>query len=157
LCCLFVLSGCKDAEKEKALADAKAAETALARVQAELETVKARLDAVEKERDSLKANSNELSASIGSLKTQFASVTDVRDKLQGAADQVKDLKDQMTQLVQDKESALAKAAGAELAVEKLTKDLQDQIQRVASLQEQNTKLQQAMEELKKLGNAIKIP
>lgn len=97
------------------------------------------------------------SASLENLKTQLAAVTEVYDKLQAAAEQVTTLRDQFTQLAQDKDSALAQAASAQNMVDKLKSELQGQIQKVTSLQEQSKKLRQAIEELKKLGSAIKIP
>jgi len=106
LFCLLGLPGCRDPEKERALADAEAAKIALAEVRTQLEGVKATLDTTQKERDGLKANVSDLSASIENLKTQLAAVTQVRDKLQAVAEQVTALKGQLTQLTQDKDSAL---------------------------------------------------
>ncbi len=157
LYCLVALSGCKDPEKEKALADAKAAKTALAEVRTELGVVKATLDATQKERDGLRTNVSDLSTSLESLKLQLSTVAEVRDKLQVTAEQVTTLKEQLTQLTQGKDSALAKAVNAQNMVVKLQSELQGQIQKTTVLQEQNNKLQQAIEELKKLGSSIKIP
>jgi hypothetical protein len=42
-------------------------------------------------------------------------------------------------------------------VDKLQSELQGQMQKATALQEQNNKLRQAIEELKKLGSSIKIP
>ena len=157
LFCLLALPGCKDPEKDKALADAKAAKTELAKVRTELEGVKATLDTTQKERNSLKINESSLSASLENLKTQLAAVTQVSDKLQAAAEEVTTLKGQLTQLTQEKYTALAQAADAQLMVEKLKSGLQEQMQKVTGLQEQNTKLQQAIDELKKLVGGAKIP
>lgn len=157
LFCLLALPGCRDAEKEKALADAEAAQTALAEVRTELEGVKATLDTTQKERDGLKANVNDLSASLENLKTELAAVTQVRDKLQVTAGQLTTLQDQLAQLAQDKDAALVKAADAQSLVEKLKSELQGQIQKVTGLQEENNKLQQTIDELKKLVGAAKIP
>jgi chromosome segregation ATPase len=154
---LVALAGCKDPEKERALADAEAAQTALAEVRTELEAVKATLETTQKERDGLKAAVNDLSASLENLKTQLAAVTQVRDKLQVTAGQVTALKDQLAQLAQEKDAALAKAADAQSLVEKLKGELQGQLQKLTGLQEQNTKLQQAINELKKLVGATNIP
>ena len=157
LFCLVSFSGCKDPEKEKALADAEAAKTALAKVRTELEAVNATLDATQKEKDGFKTKVGDLSASLENLKTQLTAVTEVRDKLQAAAGQVTTLKDQLAQLTQDKDAALAKAASAQSMVDEIQKELQGQMQKVTSLQDQNEKLRQAIEELKKLGSSIKIP
>jgi ABC-type transporter Mla subunit MlaD len=105
----------------------------------------------------LKANVGDLSGAIENLKSQLAAITQVRDKLQAAADQVMAMKAQLTQLTQDKDSAIAKAADALGLAEKLKSQLQEQIQKVSGLQEQNNKLQQAIDELKKLVGAAKVP
>ena len=157
LFCLLGLTGCKDPEKEKALADAEAAKATLAGVRTELEGIKATLNTTQKERDGLKADVSGLSSSLENLKTQLAAVTQVRDKLQGAAEQVTTLKDQLTGLTRDRDSALAKAADTQGMVEKLKGQLEEQIQKVTGLQGQNTKLQQTIDELKKLVGATKIP
>lgn len=119
LFCLCFFSGCKDPEKEKALADAEAAKTALAEVRTELQAVKATLDATQKEREGFKTKVSVLSASLENLKTQLTAVTEVRDKLQAAAEQVTTLKDQLILLAQDKDAALAKVASAQSMVDKL--------------------------------------
>jgi len=129
LFCLFALPGCKDAEKERALADAKAANTALA----------------------------ELKTQLGDVKVKLAAATEARDKLQAAADEAATLKNQVAQLTQERDAALAKAAEAQNMVEKLNRQLQDQIQKVTALQEQNAKLQQAIDQLNKIVSAIKPP
>jgi len=157
LFCLLALPGCRDPEKERALADAKTAKTTLAEVRTQLEGVKATLETTQKERDGLKANVGDLSGAIENLKSQLAAITQVRDKLQAAADQVMAMKAQLTQLTQDKDSAIAKAADALGLAEKLKSQLQEQMQKIAGLQEQNSKLQQAIDELKKLVGATKVP
>jgi len=182
LFCLLVLTGCKDAEKERAIADANAARTTLAEVKTQLEEVKAELDATRKERDSLKANVSglsaqvenvkaeleatrkerdslktnvsDLSAQLEDVKAKLAAVTQARDKLQAAAEQVTTLKDQLTQLTRDRDSTVAKAAEAQGAVEKLKSQLQEQMQKVAALQGQNDSLQQLIDEVKKLVLAV---
>lgn len=126
LFCLPVLTGCKDAEKARAVADANAARTALAEVKTQLEEVNAKL----------------------------AAVTQARDKLQAAADQVTTLKDQLTQLTRDRDATFAKAADVQGTAEKVKSQLQEQMQKVASLQEQNNKLQQLIDELKKLVRSV---
>jgi len=108
LFCLLVLTGCKDAEKEKALADAEAARTALAQVNAKFEEVTAELE---------------------SVKTRLAAVTEARDKLQTAAEQVTTLKDQLAKLTQDRDSALAKAA----ALQEQNKRLQQLIDELKTI------------------------
>jgi septal ring factor EnvC (AmiA/AmiB activator) len=112
LFCLLALTGCKDAEKEKALADAKAANKALSEVKTQLESVTAEL----------------------------ATVTEARDQLQAAAKQVATLRDQLTQLTQDRDSALAKAADAQSMVEKLKSRLQEQNSKLQNLIDELKKL-----------------
>jgi chromosome segregation ATPase len=129
LFCLLALTGCKDAEKEKALADAKAANTNLAEARTQLESVKGEL----------------------------ATVTQARDQLQTAAKQVETLRDQVTQLAKDKDAALAKAADALNAVDKLKSQIEEQVQKITGLQEQNKKLQQLVDDLKKKLGEVKLP
>jgi septal ring factor EnvC (AmiA/AmiB activator) len=109
LFCLLPLTGCKDPQTERALADAK------------------------------------------------AELTQVRSQLQVAAQEVATLRDQLTKLTQDKDSALAKAADAQSMVETFKGQLQEQVQKIAGLQEQNSKLQRFIDELKKNLNEVKIP
>jgi formylglycine-generating enzyme required for sulfatase activity len=154
LFCLLVLTGCKDAEKEQAVADAEAARTALAEGKTQLDGVKTKLEATRKERDGLKTNVSDLSASLENVKAMLAAVTQAHDQLQAAAEQVTTLKDQLTQLARDRDSTLAKAADAQGMAEKLKSQLQEQIQKVAALQEQNNSLQQLIDDLKKLVLAV---
>jgi formylglycine-generating enzyme required for sulfatase activity len=133
LSCSLVVAGCKDVEKEKALAEAKAAKTALAEVNIELE-------ATQKERDILKADINDLSVKLGAATE--------------TAEQVKTLKDQVTQLTRDRDSALAKATEAQSTVEKLKTQLQEQTQKAAAIQEQNNRLQKLIDELKKIVRSV---
>ena len=72
LFCLLALTGCKDAEKEQAVADAEAARTTLAEVNTQLEGVKAELEATQKERDGLKTKVNDLSALLENVKAKLA-------------------------------------------------------------------------------------
>ncbi len=164
LFCLLALTGCKDAEKEKALADAKAANTNLAEVKTQLESVKSELTTVTQARDQLQtaakaANTTlaEAKTQLESLKGELATVTQVRDQLQTAAKQAETLRDQVTQLAKDKDAALAKAADALTAVDKLKSQIQEQVQTIAGLQEQNKKLQQLVDDLKKKLGEVKLP
>jgi formylglycine-generating enzyme required for sulfatase activity len=150
LFCLLVLTGCKDAERAQAIADAEAARTTLAAVKTQLEGVKAELETARRERDALKTKVSDLSALLESVKGKLAVVTQAHDKLQAAAaEQATTLKDQLTQVTRDRDSALAKAADAQGMLEKLKSQLQEQTQKVAALQEQNNRLQQSIDELKK--------
>jgi chromosome segregation ATPase len=164
LFCLLALTGCKDAEKEKALADAKAASTNLAEVKTQLESVKGELTTVTQARDQLQtaakaANTTlaEARTQLESVKGELATVTQARDQLQTAAKQVETLRDQVTQLAKDKDAALAKAADALNAVDKLKSQIEEQVQRITGLQEQNKKLQQLVDDLKKKLGDVKLP
>jgi formylglycine-generating enzyme required for sulfatase activity len=150
LFCLLVLAGCKDTEKEQAVAEAEAARTTLAEVKTQLEGVKAKLQATQKERDGLKAKVSDLSASLENVKTKLAAVTQAHDKLQAAAEQVTTLKDQLAQLTRDRDSSLAKLADARGMVEKLKSQVQEQMQKAAALQGQNNRPQQSIDEPKKV-------
>jgi chromosome segregation ATPase len=164
LFCLLALTGCKDAEKEKALADAKAANTTLAEVKTQLESVKGELTTVTQARDHLQTAAKaadttlaEAKTRLESLKGELATVTQTRDQLQTAAKQVETLRDQVTQLAKDKDAALAKAADALNAADKLKSQLEEQVQKIAGLQEQNKKLQQLVDDLKKKLGEVKLP
>ena len=136
LCSLFSLAGCKDTGKEEAVAEAAA--------KAELTKIKANLASIMSERDD--------------LKLKLTVVTDARDKLQAMVGQATNIKEQLAELTQERDTAIAKATGAQTMVEKLKSQLGEQIQKVLGLEGQNKKLQQLIDELKnKLGAEVQIP
>jgi len=137
LCSSLSLTGCKDTEKEKAVAETAAAK-------AELSKVKADLARSTIERDN--------------LKLELATVTEARDKLQAAVDQDINVKEQLAELTGERDTAIAEATIAQTMVEKLKSQLQEHIQKVIGLEDQNKKLQGMIDELKKkLGGEIGIP
>jgi predicted nucleic acid-binding Zn-ribbon protein len=154
---LLLLAGCKDPEKEKAIADANAAKAALAQAQTELKSVKEQLAAAQKERDDLKTNVGGLTTSLTGVQSQLTTVTQARDQLQDAVKGIPALKDQVTQLGQDKVAALAKATNAENMVADLKSQLKGLTDKITSLTDQNSKLQAALDELKKKIGQINIP
>ena len=134
---LLSLTGCKDSEKEKAVAEAAAAKAKLAGVKADLTKITS-------ERDN--------------LKSELAAVIEARDKLQAATDQAIDVKEQLTELAKERDIAIAKVTGAQTMVDKLKGQLQEQIQKSLGLEGQNKKLQEMIDELqKKLGSEVGIP
>ena len=137
VCSLFGLAGCKDTEKEKAVAETAAAKT-------ELTKVKADLASIISERDN--------------LKLELATVIEARDKLQATTGQDTIIKEQLAELTQERDTAIAKATGAQTMVEKLKSQLAEQIEKITGLEGQNKKLQEMLEELKKkLGGEKEIP
>lgn len=134
---LLSLTGCKDSEKEKAVAEAAAAKAKLAGVKADLAKITS-------ERDN--------------LKSELAAVIEARDKLQAATDQAIDVKEQLTELAKERDIAIAKVTDAQTMVDKLKGQLQEQIQKSLGLEGQNKKLQEMIDELqKKLGSEVGIP
>jgi len=137
LCSLFTLSGCKDIEKEKAVAEAAAAKT-------ELRKVKADLVKITGERDS--------------LRLEVAAAKEARDKLQAMAGQAPNIEDQLAILTGERDTAITKVTEIQSIVEKLKSQLAEQIQKATGLKGQNKKLQEMIDELKKkLGSKLEIP
>ena len=129
LCILFGLTGCKDTEKEGAIAEAAAAKKELARVKADLAKI---------------------TSEQNNLKLELATVTEARDKLQAMVGQAANIKEQLAELTKQRDTAIAKATGAQ--------GMAEQIQKITGLQGQNKKLQEMIDELKKnLGSKVEIP
>jgi uncharacterized coiled-coil DUF342 family protein len=135
LCSLFGLSGCKDTEREDAIAEAAGAKK-------ELIKVKDNLANIMSERDN--------------LRLELATVVEARDKLQAAVDQAKNIKEQLAGLTEERDTAIAKATEAQGIVEKLKSQLAEQMQKVTGLEGQNKKLQEMIDELKK-GSEVEMP
>lgn len=137
LCSLFSLIGCKDAEKEQAVAEA--AETKI-----ELTKVKALLAGA--------------TSDLDGLKLKMATVVEARDKLQTALEQAGKIKDQLAGLTEQRDAAIAKATEAQGLVEKLKGQLAEQVKKAVGLESQNKKLQEMLGELKKsIGTEAEIP
>ena len=137
ICSLFGLAGCKDTEKEEAVAEAAAAKTELTKIKANLASIMSEGE---------------------NLKLKLAAVTEARDKLQAIVGQAKNIKDQLAGLTKERDAAIAKATGAQSIVEKLKSQLAEQIQKVTGLEGQNKKLQEMIDELKKnLGSNVELP
>ena len=137
LCILFGLTGCKDTEKEGAIAEAAAAKKELARVKADLAKI---------------------TSEQNNLKLELATVTEARDKLQAMVGQAANIKEQLAGLTEERDTAIAKAAGAQGTVEQLKSQLAEQIQKITGLEGQNKELQEMIDELKKnLDIEIEIP
>ena len=133
----FGLTGCKDAEKEEAIAEAATAKT-------ELTKIKATLAGIMSERNN--------------LKSQLTTVMEARDKLQVIAGQAANIKEQLAGLTSERDSALAKAMEAQSMVTKLKGQLAEQVQKVTELGGQNNNLQAMIDELKKkLSGGTEIP
>jgi DNA repair exonuclease SbcCD ATPase subunit len=137
LCSLFGLVGCRDAEKENAIAEAAAVKTDLAKVKADLVSIMA-------ERDGLKLD--------------LSAVTEARDKFQAMVGEIKGAKEQLAGLAKERDTAIAKMKDAQSIVEKLKGQLAEQIQKITGIEGQNKKLQGIIDELKKnLSSEVEIP
>jgi chromosome segregation ATPase len=157
LCTLLALAGCHDVGKEQALADAKTAKAALTDTQARLDNVKAQLEAAQKERDGLKTSVANLAAAVTSLKAELAAAAENRDQVQQAIKEIPALKDRVTQLARDRDAALATVGDAESMAQNLQGQVQELGQKLALLQEQNAKLQSALDEMQKKISETKVP
>ena len=135
------LTGCKDTEREEAVAEAKL----------ELTRFKGILEKTEIERDELKAKVAEVSELLKASQTKIDGLLQSRDQAIGQ-------KDKLAELTKDRDTAITKVADAQTLIEKLKGQLQEQILKVAGLEGQSQKLQDIIEQLKKqLGSGVKIP
>jgi len=153
--CIVALVGCKDTDKQQAIARADAAE-------AELREAKTRLQATQSERDELKTTVGDLSKSLQDFKSQLSTITQLKDQASTIITEreatISQLKDQVSTIITEREAAIAKVADAQATIEKMTSQLQEQVQKVLVLEEQNKKLQAMIDELKKkLVDVIKLP
>jgi predicted nucleic acid-binding Zn-ribbon protein len=113
--------------------------------------VKSLLEKTQNERDSLKAKVTEISESLKAARTKI-------DTLVTGTGQVMNVEDKLTKLAEEKDAALAKAKDAQTLAENLKSRLQEQVKKVAGLEDKNKKLQDMIDELKKsLDNNIEIP
>ena len=142
LCFSIGLTGCKDAEKEKAVAEA-------AEAKSELTKVKGVLEETQIERDTLKAKVVEVSESLQMAQTKIDSLLEINN-------QAGDMKDKVADLTRERDAEITKTAEAQTLVETLKSQLQEQILKVTGLEGQNQKLQDTIELLKKqLGSDAK--
>jgi len=153
--CVVALVGCKDTEKQQAMARADAAE-------AELREAKTQLKVTQSERDELKTTVGDLSKSLQDFKSQLNTVTQLKDQVSAIITErdaaISKLKDQVSTIITERDGAIAKVAEAQTTIEKMTSQLQEQVQKVLALEELNKKLQAMIDELKKkLGDEIKLP
>ena len=140
LCFSISLTGCKDTGSSDAT-EAKA----------ELTKVKGILEQTQKERDELKAKVAEISESLKAAQTKI-------DGFLQSSNQEIDTKEQLTKLIEERDTAITKASDAQTLIEKLKGQLQEQLLKVTGLNEQNQKLQDTIEQLKKqLGSDVKMP
>lgn len=149
LALVFGLVGCKDAEKERALAEVEALKVQLAETTKKLDEFKVELEKERLEKKTLNSQVGTLSGTIESLKTQVTSITEARDKFQALAGQAGSLKEQLAQLTSEKDSAVAKVADLQGLMGGLRGQLDDQTEKAEGLEEENSKLQKLLDELKK--------
>lgn len=114
----LVLTGCKDAQKQKAIAEAKAAK-------AELAQVKAALEQAQNERNALRTDMTGISESLEKVKSELANVKRAPDKLQG----------QVNKLSTSRDAAVTEAKNARVRIVELQGELKVAQAAVADLQE----------------------
>ena len=153
--CIVSLVGCDDTEKQQAMARADAADAELQEAQTQLQTTQS-------ERDELKTTVGDLSKSLQDFKSQLNTVTQLKDQVSAINTEreaaISQLKDQVSTINTEREAAIAKVADAQATIEKMTSQLQEQVQKVLALEELNKKLQVMIDELKKnLVDEIKLP
>jgi len=72
--------------------------------------------------------------------------------------QAGNIKEQLAELTEERDTAVAKATEAQNIVEKLKSQLAEQTQKITGLEGQNKKLQEVIDELKKnLDSKIEVP
>ena len=98
ICSFFCLTGCKDAEKDKAVKEAAVAKTELAKI-------KTSLAGIISERDD--------------LKFKLVTAMEARDKLQAIAGQTASIKEKLSVLTKERDAAIAKTAEVQDMVGKL--------------------------------------
>ena len=131
------LTGCKDTEKEEAIAEAAMAQTKLAEIKADLASMMS-------EREN--------------LKLELTTVTEARDKLQGMVEQAATVKGQLAELIEERDAAIAKVTDVQTLADQLKSQLAEQVKKFTELEGQNQKLQEMLEEMKtKLSGEIEVP
>lgn len=144
LCFSIALTGCKNTEKEKAVAEA-------AEAKLELTRVKGLLEETEIERDNLKAKVVEVSDSLKTAQTKI-------DGFLETTNQAGDIKDKLAELTKQRDAETAKVTETKSMVEKLKSQLAEQVQKITGLEGQNKKLQEMIDQLKKkLGSDVEVP
>jgi len=136
MCCLLALPGCKDTEKENAVAEA-------AKAKAELANTQLTLVQTEQERDS--------------LKSELAAVIKARDKLQDVANEAMNIKGQLSNLTKERDTAVTKAANIQDLLEALNSQLQAQITKANDLQTENSQLQATIKQRQDKLKDVKLP
>ncbi|MHC4394167.1 MAG: methyltransferase domain-containing protein [Planctomycetota bacterium] len=124
LCCAFVLPGCKDTEKDKAVAEADS-------VKAKLAEVLAVLNNTESEKENLQAQVAQISAELKKARSDTAAVL----KLYEAS------RTQAVELDDERNAAVAEAKDAKAAVKKLTARLKEKTDRIREFEEWVAELQ----------------
>ena len=138
-CCLLALAGCGTAEKERALADLQAAQTALAEATRELADTEATLDTTQKERDGLKQDVQNLR---DQNETQRSRIDQLTTDFKASALQIEQLKRQLSSL-NEKAAVQNDALRAQVAA--LEEDSARKTALIKSMQERLMELQKIIE------------
>jgi chromosome segregation ATPase len=146
LCCLPVLAGCHDREKQKALADLQTAETALADANRELAANRATLDTTQKERDSLQKDLQNLKGQNDTLRQQVDRLTAGLQAFEAQREQLKTRVDELTaQIATTREAAAKEDDSLKTKIAALEKDLAQKVAQIQSLQEKVAEVQKTLD------------
>lgn len=149
------LTGCKDAEKESAIAEAAATKTELAKVKAELGDAISKLDTAVTDAKNAQTIIENLK---GQLSVQTQKIEDQNKTIQKMIGQAKDIKENLVGMTQERASAIAELTISKAAIEIFKSQLKDQTQKITGLEGKNKKLQEMIEEMKKkLSGKTEIP
>ena len=149
------LTGCKDAEKENAIAEVAAAKTKLAKVKADLAKVIS-------ERDTAVADAKSAQTMIEQFKSQLSEQTQKiegqNNKIQEMVGQAKDLKERLVGITQERASLIVEATKAKALIEIFKSQLKDKTQEITVLEGKNKNLQEVIEEMtEKLSGETETP
>jgi chromosome segregation ATPase len=146
LCCLPVLAGCHDGEKQKALADLQITETALGDAKRELATNQATLDTIQKERDSLQKDLENLKGQNDALRQQIDRLTAGLQAFEAQREQLKTRADELTaQIASAREAAAKENDSLKTKIAALEEDLAQKVAQIQSLQEKVAEVQKTLD------------
>ena len=158
LLCMVSLVGCNDGESEQGKARAIAAEE-------KLRIAEAQEQSSEAERAELEAEVGGLSQAVQDLTSKLSVTAKLKDQVSSLSNLITErdssiarLKEQTQSLAAARDTATAKLTTAQATIDKLTSQVERQVQKFSELGEENKKLQAMIDDLtKKLGGEIKLP
>jgi len=153
LACSLAMTSCNGHVKEKAELEGKLAEMQAALIETEgerdtlkedvsrlresLDEAESKLNNVTQARDNLQERVKEFAKSIDELRKQVDALTKTRDELQR----------QVKELIVSRDAALSEARNAQARINKLTAQLQKQVEEVGGLRDQVEMIRSAVEDL----------